>query len=323
MIGDSLMEPEDYAHREYLLAQDEKKAKEKAMSRPTLFMTKGLPASGKSTWAKEQVALSQGKTKRVNKDDLRAMIDPLWTKEKEKAIIEVRNLIVAGTLRDGYNVIVDDTNLAPKHETELRGQANMRDADFKVVSFLDVSVEDCIKRDLGRPGAVGQNVILEMYYKYLCAPPVKDIEGLPSTVICDLDGTIAKSTGRGPFEETRVYEDVVRSHVLRVVATASCRGHLTFLSGRHDSCRKETYQWLLDKAGAAHISMPAPFDLIMRATGDNRPDYIVKEELYRTHIEGKFNVAAIFDDRKCVCRMWSRIGLGDRLFQVPEGSGEF
>ena len=35
-----------------------------------LIMTLGLPASGKSTWAKELVAKSGGQIKRVNKDDL-------------------------------------------------------------------------------------------------------------------------------------------------------------------------------------------------------------------------------------------------------------
>ena len=36
---------------------------------------KGLPASGKSTWAKQYVQEYGGVFKRVNKDDLRAMID--------------------------------------------------------------------------------------------------------------------------------------------------------------------------------------------------------------------------------------------------------
>ena len=50
-------------------------------------MTKGLPASGKSTWAKLEVARSKGKTKRINKDDLRDMIDAgTWSKENEKNI---------------------------------------------------------------------------------------------------------------------------------------------------------------------------------------------------------------------------------------------
>lgn len=285
-------------------------------------MTQGLPASGKTSWAKEQVALSKGRTKRINRDDLRAMVDPKWSQDKEKTIRFLRNDMVRSLLQSGFNVIVDDTSLDMKNPATLQRIAEEVKADFKVVDFTDVSVEDCIKRDLGRPGAVGQNVILEMYYKYLCAPSVKDIEGLDYTVICDIDGTVAKSTGRGPFEETRVGEDAVRWPVFNAVrAVAGVRGTISFLSGRHDSCREETRIWLCNAGNLP--SWARNFKLFMRATGDNRPDYIVKEELYRTYIEGKFNVAAIFDDRKQVCRMWARIGLGDRLFQVPEGSGEF
>ena len=59
-----------------------------------LIMTRGLPASGKSTWAKEQVIASGGRTKRVNKDDLRAMIDnSVWSKQNEKNILAVRDFI--------------------------------------------------------------------------------------------------------------------------------------------------------------------------------------------------------------------------------------
>ena len=48
-----------------------------------LIMTKGLPASGKSTWAKQYLDDNPG-TKRVNKDDLRAMLDNgKWSKRNE------------------------------------------------------------------------------------------------------------------------------------------------------------------------------------------------------------------------------------------------
>jgi hypothetical protein len=47
----------------------------------------------------------------------------------------------------------------------------------------------------------------------------------------------------------------------------------------------------------------------MRRSGDNRCDSIVKEEIYREHIEGKYNVLAVFDDRDRVVDMWRRLGL--------------
>ncbi len=55
----------------------------------------------------------------------------------------------------------------------------------------------------------------------------------------------------------------------------------------------------------------------MRAEGDNRPDSIVKRELFETHIRGSYNVHTVFDDRDSVVRMWRRIGLP--AWQVAEG----
>lgn len=47
------------------------------MSTAVLTLTRGLPGSGKSTWAKAQT-LSRPNTVRVNRDDVRAMLLPEW-----------------------------------------------------------------------------------------------------------------------------------------------------------------------------------------------------------------------------------------------------
>jgi len=52
-----------------------------------VLILKGLPASGKSTYAKELVA--KGNWKRINKDDLRAMLDcSKWSKANEKFVLQ-------------------------------------------------------------------------------------------------------------------------------------------------------------------------------------------------------------------------------------------
>lgn len=64
------------------------------MTKRELIFLKGLPASGKSTWAKEYVR-SHKKALRVNKDDLRAMChDSIHTKEREEFIKTIQILIV-------------------------------------------------------------------------------------------------------------------------------------------------------------------------------------------------------------------------------------
>lgn len=131
-----------------------------------LIMLVGIPGSGKSTWAKEQVTASGGRVKRVNRDDLRAMIDcGQWSKANEKLIVEVRNRIIVESLRRFNDVIVDDTNLTRYHERDLR---NLLDEltfkpEFEVKVF-DTPFEVCVERNAKREGRarVPDNDMLRM-----------------------------------------------------------------------------------------------------------------------------------------------------------------
>jgi predicted kinase len=89
------------------------------MKRVTLL--RGLPACGKTTWAKEQLKACPGRYKRISKDDLRAMLDNgTWSKHNEQFILKARNSLILAALQDGYHVLIDDTNLHPKHEDAIR-----------------------------------------------------------------------------------------------------------------------------------------------------------------------------------------------------------
>jgi hypothetical protein len=47
----------------------------------------------------------------------------------------------------------------------------------------------------------------------------------------------------------------------------------------------------------------------MRKLNDNRPDDIIKKELYDQYIKGKYFVKFVLDDRDSVVRMWRNEGL--------------
>ena len=47
----------------------------------------------------------------------------------------------------------------------------------------------------------------------------------------------------------------------------------------------------------------------MRGFGDNRNDRLIKEELFFNHINDKYSVLGVFDDRPRVVRMWYDIGI--------------
>ncbi len=280
----------------------------------TLFMTVGLPASGKSTWAKAKMAEHPGAYKRVNKDSLREMVDDgKWSQKNETFILGARDYIVAAALNAGKHVIVDDTNLAPKHQDRLRQLAKQHGAAFEVVDFTHVGVEECIERDRKRPNYVGEKVIRSMWNQFL-APKVEmvaDVDSLPGCVIADIDGTCAIMNGRGPFEWHRVSEDVPNGPVinlLNMVETAK----VIYVSGRDESCRPATEEWLHE-----HGAICGPLVLFMRPAGDMRDDRIVKREIYEREIKGKYNVRFVLDDRDKVVRQWREMGLP--CFQVAEG----
>jgi hypothetical protein len=57
----------------------------------------------------------------------------------------------------------------------------------------------------------------------------------------------------------------------------------------------------------------------MRAAGDQRPDYIVKNELFEEHVAGKYNILLSLDDRDSVVDLW-RNKMGIPTFQVANGN---
>lgn len=283
-----------------------------------LLMLKGLPASGKTTYAKELV--NKG-WKRVNKDDLRSMIDDgQWSKKNEVSIVATQELTVQSLLSNGNNVVIDDTNFFEPHEKRWRELAEKYKATFEV-KFFDVPVEECIARDAKRGDkSVGVTVIREMSKRYFnkdIAPVLPPNPDLPYCYIFDIDGTLAKMDGRSPYDWSKVHTDLPNEPIQRIMTSicANDAAHVFVVSGRDGSCRESTEQWL----GAYGFNKGIEYDdLFMRPAGDMRKDVLIKQEIYEKEIKGKYNVIAVFDDRDQVVKFWRSIGL--TCLQVAEGN---
>jgi len=282
----------------------------------------GLPASGKSTYAKELVNSKNRSWFRVEKDCLRAMLhDSHWSKNNEKFILEMRDQLIISCLKAGKHVVVSDTNLAPSHEARIRQIVRENfGATVKVTvnrSFLNVSLEECIARDLKRPVSVGEKVIKRMYNQFIRKPitPVIHDPDKVDVILCDIDGTVALMDERSPYEWDRVGEDLPNTPVIETIQRWAKTHKIIFMSGREGTleCYRQTTEWLL-----RHGLLKGELSLFMRMEGDTRKDNIVKEELFRKHVEPDFNVIAVFDDRQQVVDMWRSIGL--QCFQVAEGN---
>lgn len=290
-----------------------------------LIMTRGLPGSGKSTWALEQVEKSGWTWVRVNKDDIRkelGMSRASFKREQEYAVVDRRDHLISQALKAGQTVISDDTNFGRKHEPALRALAKKFNAEFEVKDFTDVPVETCIERDCQREGdaRVGKNVIWGMAEANLgykrpedpAVAPYADDPGLPSVVICDLDGTIAIHNGRSPYEFQKCDTDVVNRAVFSVLWAMNDQGvGIVYLSGRDDIVFDKTQEWLKNNGCPGGL-------LYMRKTGDNRKDCIMKAELFDKEIRGKFRVLFCLDDRDQVVKLWRDMGLA--CFQVNYGA---
>jgi len=272
------------------------------MSKQKVIILSGLPGSGKSTYAKQLVDTLGWK--RINKDELRAMVDnSKWSEKNENMIVKLRNDLLLKFIEDGYSVVVDDTNFAQSHIDTIKEICAGELVECEVL-FFDTPLYECIERDSKRENPVGKKVIIKMYNQYLRAKiesnDFKNQPELPTCVLCDIDGTLAYSPERRVYDYKKVDKDLPNKKLIEVLQRLNLP--VIILSGRESSCAKETIEWLERN----NIQFKG---LAMRAQGDNREDSIVKEEMYNGVIKDKYNVLCVFDDRPRVIRMWKKLGL--------------
>jgi hypothetical protein len=254
----------------------------------------------------------------------------LFTQWAEGQVTRAQRAAVEALLRAHADVIVDDTNLRAKTVREWAELAARFHATFEVHDFTDVPLEECLRRDAGRPeeDRVGDDAIRRMHGRYLAGrslplavPPVRPGRpgavyaaraGAPQVVLVDIDGTVALMNGRGPYDWRRVGEDLPNPAVIAAVRAMQAAGHgIVFCSGRDAVCRAQTEAWL-----ALHVGVPY-LGLFMRPEGDTRRDSVVKREIFDTEIRDRYQVVGVFDDRQQVVQMWRELGL--TVFQVVEG----
>ena len=138
-------------------------------------ITIGLPASGKTTWAKE--FCDTNSITRVNNDEIR---NPLylqqghrnWSRKLESIVRSTRERMISDLAIAGADVVIDNTHLNPKTMTETISFCEGLGYVVELVDFRHVSLEECLRRDALREGhtQVGEKVILDMFNKFLKTP---------------------------------------------------------------------------------------------------------------------------------------------------------
>lgn len=303
---------------------------------PRIHVTTGLPASGKTTRAMELLADAKGSIRRVNLDSIRAMLDgpnahQVWSHRHESAAQDMQTAAVRACLAQGFDVIVDNTNLGPRSLAPLKTVfGEFDDLTFAVHDFTDVPLEECLRRDALREQPVGEEAIRRLDKRHQGAakggwrltpawladrfvptPYVADLS-LPSAVLVDIDGTLALKGDRGVYNFEHCGRDLLNEPVAHAVALLRKAGdRIILLSGRGSEYRLQTQRWL-----AGH---GVDYDeLHMRPEKDTRRDDIVKAELFDQHVRNRFNVRLSIDDRDRVVQLWRRMGLP--CWQVAPGN---
>ncbi len=278
-----------------------------------LIITKGLPASGKSSWADEFIAENPNFVK-VEKDQIRKNGD-LFTggeyihkRGDESIVLKERDRQIREAFREGKSVISSDTNLFPKHITQLTNIAKQNRATVEVKSFLDVPLKELIERDQKREDSVGEQVIRKNFHLFVKKMPtfLKYDPNLPFVVVSDLDGTLTKGPkDRSPYEWHKVGQDEINLGVSHVLDGIKIIDHakIFIFSGRNAMCRPETEEWLERNDIEYDLLEMRPEFLEDGVTENNLSDETIKADMIEKHIRGKYNILIWFDDRVRVSNM--------------------
>ena len=143
---------------------------------------------------------------------------------------------------------------------------------------------------------------------------------MAKVVVFDLDGTLANADHRMHWVSSKpknwaacdaaIPQDTVHTDIAWILDYLPLDTRIILCTGRSDSVRETTEQWLRDN----HIEYDA---LYMRPTGDFRKDSVVKVELLQQIINDYGKPYLWFDDRQQVVDAIRAEGI--RVLQVAPG----
>jgi predicted kinase len=307
-----------------------------------LIVLVGISNSGKSTYAAELVQDNPGEYLRVNRDDIRQLlygytdqtINEYYLREDfnrmEREVTRFEDTLIYEGIEMGKTVIVDATHLQRKYIERFKYWNVPTE-----LKFFPINLDNAVFRDVNRARQVGRDIMTKQSRQFnslldnlledpLDFTPFKldnNQKNLPC-VVFDIDGCLAHKNERNPFDWKRVGEDEVDSNMSdmagivelahRAIQKVIPGGALVTViaTGRDEVCETETKQWLNNHE--IHYD-----DIHMRKRGDNRPDWVVKQEMAQKICED-FHIIGWFDDRLQVTRRLRAIGV--KVFNVEHNN---
>ena len=145
---------------------------------PKIILCRGIPGSGKTTWAKQWALEDPEHRVRFNNDDIRNMLGKYWVPSREDLVKSLRSAFLLNSMSYGFDIVIDNMNLNPKeleyYNRVLDGWNNPEWVTPDVVKpkysleFKDffTPLQECIERDSKRPNPTGEEVIRKTYERY-------------------------------------------------------------------------------------------------------------------------------------------------------------
>ena len=285
----------------------------------------GISNSGKSTYAHQEWLKNPSEVLIVSRDKIRELLFG-YTEETvskyyrlpdvkmlEKQVTAYHDTLIHQGLRDGFRVIVDAIHL----DIEYIKKYEFWNVPTKL-TFFNIAIEDAVNRDMKRTRKVGHKVLLRQRAKFDNLMSILRKEGrvmfeqvkfdnnpkLYPAVIFDIDGTLSEKGDREPFDWNSVGKDKVILDVkyqLLKLKDSEIPPKIIICTGRMEVATYNTKKWLKENG--------IPYDTFyIRKANDYRPDYVVKEEMWRDIAKRNY-IAGIYDDRMQVIRRARALGL--------------
>lgn len=133
-----------------------------------LIICRGIPASGKSTWAKQWALEDSEHRVRINQDDIRNMLGKYWVPSREELVQDILKTSIYNAARLNYDIAIDNTNLNPKMINSIKYTISEFIENYEIIynDFFTTPLSTCIERDKQRANPIGEEIIRNFYNRY-------------------------------------------------------------------------------------------------------------------------------------------------------------
>lgn len=314
-----------------------------------IIVTRGLPASGKTTWARQWKAQSEDRiilSIREMRKNLCLEIENVQDENIRDKIADLGTIIIKDVLTNAMNmnldICLDDYNLDTQTINVIQGIINWNNQKDKkdknvygeiqqdyqlIIKDFFVSLDECIKRDSLRKDKIGEYAIRQMFNEHretiqsaltdkIKAMKPKVDATLPMCMICDLDNTLVYQ------DESPVYSSImiVNSYISKI---ESSRGDKVVILTQRDNSQesvsktRELLYKLFPEISQDNFLLLTTIEGEKMKDGMTQAEEILKERLFNAHVLGKFNVDFVLEDSQSCVQMYRQKGL--EVLQVNDG----